>query len=221
MDIDVPALRWAKAENLERLLRSLGAPLPERAIDAGIYHRRLVRAAWLAMDHDKRQAAAEEQRMKDEAEALRVAMTIASTLGENGARQIAQIKRIVTLMGAQWTRDVLAEAEQHRGFETIGHNFRKDGVSRTFGGSFFATAKAYGSAALANGTITRRQFFRAFTSRLPKSRPDVVRPVPKGKECVKQLSAGPNCFRAAPSKREASQRRIAAPEVMIARRKVG
>lgn len=50
MDLDVPALRWAKAENLERLLRALRVPLPDRGVDAGLYHRRLVRATWLAME---------------------------------------------------------------------------------------------------------------------------------------------------------------------------
>lgn len=187
MNLDDPsALRLCKPENLERLARALKAPLPE---PGPRYELRLRRVVAHAIQADSMKAMAEERRMKDEAEALRVAMTIAGTLGENGARQIAQIRRIVALMGAEWTRDVLAEAEQYRGCETIGHNFRKDGVSRTFGGSFFATAKDYGSAALANGTITRREFFRCFTDRPPKPRTLPSRPAAKATIAIMESPA--------------------------------
>ena len=50
MDLDVTCLRWAKAENIERMLRALGVPLPPPAPSPDLYHRRLVRTAALAIE---------------------------------------------------------------------------------------------------------------------------------------------------------------------------
>ena len=198
MDLDVPALRWAKAENLERLLRAPRVPLPDRGVDAGLYHRRLVRATWLAMDHDRRQAAAEEQRMKDEEARRKVAAEIAAALSETGERPRAQIARIVALMGAEWTRDVLQEALKVDNTPILPINWRSDGQHRTFGGVFFAMARARASLDVLSGGITRRDFFRCFFDRPAKPRPVVERPVPIGKVRVSQLSAGPSHFRTEP-----------------------
>jgi hypothetical protein len=54
MDLDVTCLRWAKAENIERMLRALGVPLPPPAPSPDLYHRRLVRTAALAIENDRR-----------------------------------------------------------------------------------------------------------------------------------------------------------------------
>lgn len=180
MDLDVPALRWAKAENLERLLRALRVPLPDRGVDAGLYHRRLVRATWLAMDHDRRQAAAEEQRMKDEEARRKVAAEIAAALGETGERPRAQIRRIVVLMGAEWTWDTLRTMGDGAPDDAL---TRKDGQARTVGGVFFAWARNRARSEMARGhhDIPRREFFRCFFDRPAKPRPVVAKPVPKGK----------------------------------------
>lgn len=98
-----------KPENVERLARALKMPLP---LPGPQYERRLRRALLAALETDRRRAAAEEQRMKDKAEALKVAVEIAQALGETGERPIAQIRRIVGLMGAEWARDALRGSAQ-------------------------------------------------------------------------------------------------------------
>lgn len=202
MDLDVPALRWAKAENLERLLRALRVPLPDRGVDAGLYHRRLVRATWLAMDHDRRQAAAEEQRMKDEEARRKVAAEIAAALSETGERPRAQIRRIVGLMGAEWTRERLTETWASMG---TGVDRRRDGATRTVGGTFFEVCRRTATGLVKGGAITRRDFFRCFTDRPAKPRQAPVKPAPKGKERVSQLDAGWGCFRARDKRAKAPQ----------------
>ena len=54
MEIDASCLRWAKAENIERMLRAMGVPLPAQAMSPDLYHRRLVRTAALAIENDRR-----------------------------------------------------------------------------------------------------------------------------------------------------------------------
>lgn len=229
MLLDVADLRHATVENLARLLRALGLPLPALAYDESLYHRRLVRAAWIGLDDDRRNRAAERWRAMTDAEKRTLIATMLDALEEDGGegkhpREVVarQLSRMLDLVGVEWVAQRIEQAK----------NSHKPGA-RTLGGTFFLLCRQ-DATLLVNRTyvpvdsaqeppkgITRRQFFRAFTSRLPKQRPEVVRPVPKGKECVRQLSAGPNCFRSRSSKREESQRRIAAPEVMVVRRKVG
>lgn len=159
-----------KPENVERLARALKMPLP---LPGPQYERRLRRALVAALETDRRRAAAEEQRMKDKAEALKVAAEIAQAIGETGERPIAQIRRIVVLMGPEWTRE---QATYATGFHAdpskaesvlmrdVG--FRKDGTPRPLGGVFFAWCRR-----VATGQVPRRQFFRAFTDRPKKPRP--------------------------------------------------
>jgi hypothetical protein len=52
MRLDVDCLREAKLENLERLARSLGVRLPDRA--GRSYSRRLVRAVLKRLDEEQR-----------------------------------------------------------------------------------------------------------------------------------------------------------------------
>jgi hypothetical protein len=52
MRLDVDCLREAKLENLERLARSLGVRLPDRA--GRSYSRRLVRAVMKRLDEEHR-----------------------------------------------------------------------------------------------------------------------------------------------------------------------
>ena len=163
-----------------------------------------------------------------DAEKRTLIATMLDALEEDGSegkhpREVVarQLGRMLDLVGVEWIAQRIEQAK----------TAHKPG-ERTLGGTFFLLCRKEATL-LVNRTyvpadstqeppkgITRRQF-RAFTSWLPKPRPSVVRPVPKGKERVRQPMAGPNRFRAAPSKREESQRRIAAPEVMIVRRKVG
>jgi hypothetical protein len=131
------------------------------------------------MDHDKRRAAAEERRMRDEEERREVAAKIADALGETGERPRAQIVRIVALMGAEWANDVLRESREWAVNPTAVMNTTKSGKRRTFGGLFFAVARARSSGDVLSGTITRREFFRAFTDRPPKPRAVPSKPAPK------------------------------------------
>lgn len=135
-----------------------------------------------------------------EAEQKRTAMEIAAALGENGPRQIAQIGRIVALMGAEWTREQCIEAI---GLFASSNPvcLRRDGQCRSLGGTFFEVCRRAATIRVMAGDIPRRQFFRCFTDRPAKPRPVVEKPVPKGKERVKQLTAGPNCFRRLHDKR--------------------
>lgn len=54
MDLDERCLRWAKPENIERMLRAMGVPLPAPAMSPDLYHRRLVRTATQAIENDRR-----------------------------------------------------------------------------------------------------------------------------------------------------------------------
>jgi len=177
MDLEADTLRWCKTPHLERLARRLGVSLPAPGTN---YHRQLARRVAEGIGFDKRRHAAEERRMT---EAARVAEKIAESLGEIGDRPKAQIRRIVGLMGAQWT---CAAAEYAVGFhgdpskvESVLMRdvaFRKDGSARPVGGVFFAWCRRTASDAVKEGRITRRQFFRAFTDR-PKV-PKVAKTVP-------------------------------------------
>lgn len=71
------------------------------------YRERLAWRVANGIEYDKRRALMEERRM---AEAVRVADEIAAALGETGDRPKAQIRRIVGLMGAQWTSDACEAA---------------------------------------------------------------------------------------------------------------
>ena len=112
-------------------------------------------------------------------EAVRVAEKIAESLGETGDRPKAQIRRIVGLMGAQWTSDACEAAEclvAGMGPDTLGLLRLPDGTKRTFGGVFFAWCRREATEAVKAKTITRRDFFRCFTDR-PKA-PKVAKTVP-------------------------------------------
>jgi hypothetical protein len=165
VDIDGMLLIHCKPENVERLARALKMPLP---LPGPQYERRLRRALVAALETDRRRAAAEEQRMKDKAEALKVAAEIAQAIGETGERPIAQIRRIVVLMGAEWARERLDEAER---WHLTGPCRRSDGVARTYGGVFFEVCRRAASGHVVPGGISRREFFRCFFDRPKKPRP--------------------------------------------------
>lgn len=177
-----------KPENVERLARALKMPLP---LPGPQYERRLRRAVVAALETDRRRAAAEEQRMKDKAEALKVAAEIAATLGEHGVRPIAQIRRIVVLMGPEWTRE---QATYATGFHAdpskaesvlmrdVG--FRKDGTPRPLGGVFFAWCRRAASGHVVPGGISRRDYLRCFFDRPKKPRPAKPAPAAKQKRCA-------------------------------------
>lgn len=112
----------------------------------------------------------------------RVAADIAAALGETEPRPIAQIGRIVVLMGEQWTTEACETAVCfHRGLRgesALSEALlrRRDGTARPLGGVFFEWCRRVASDAVKAKTITRRQFFRAFTDR-PKA-PRVAKTVP-------------------------------------------
>lgn len=206
MDIDANLLRWANLTAIQRLARSLGVDITwTNAETQRAYRKRLIEATAAAIGADKRRAAAEEQRMKDEEARREAAAKIADALGETGERPRAQIARIVALMGAEWTRDVLQEALKVDNTPILPINWRSDGQRRTIGGVFFAVARTRTSGLVACGAITRRDFFRCFTDRPAKPRQAPVKPAPKGKERVSQLDAGRNCFRARDKRAKAPQ----------------
>lgn len=171
-----------KPENVERLARALKMPLP---LPGPQYERRLRRALVAALETDRRRAAAEEQRMKDKAEALKVAAEIAAALGETSERPIAQIRRIVGLMGAEWTWDALRTMGDGAPDDAL---TREDGQARTVGGVFFAWARNRARSEMARGhhDIPRREFFRCFFDFPPKPRPA---PAPKKAAPVKAPKA--------------------------------
>lgn len=185
MELDLAALLWAKVENLERLARALRVALPLH-LQGDEYRRALRKSVAWAIEHDRRRDA-EERRAMETAEAEKVAREIADAIGENGgsgqaprARVEAQLTRMALLMGEAWVRDTLEETEQYWGLETLGQNFRADGVNRTYGGAFFATARFYGHAALRKGQIKRRDFYSTFCwrERAPKA-PRPPKPAPR------------------------------------------
>jgi len=142
-----------------------------------------------------------------------LAAEIAARFGETGDRPRAQIARMVDLMGAEWVDGIAAEAEQYMGLETLGQNFTSGGVSRTYGGSFFATAKLYGSALLKSGRLTRRDFFRCFTDRPPQVKQPPVK-APKLPRMPRGASVTAGNVRQQPA-------RAAAPEVYKVRGRAG
>ena len=141
-----------------------------------------------------------------------LAAEIAARFGETGERPRAQLARMIGLMGAEWVDFVAVEAEMYLGFETLGQNFTRQGVSRTSGGSFFATARHFGNAALASGRITRRDFFRCFTDRPPTPRAPPVK-APR----LPRMPTGA-CVTAGNVRR---QPRAAVPEVYVVRGRAG
>lgn len=173
MDLEADTLQFCKTPHLERLARRLGVSLPAPGTS---YHKHLAERVAHGIEYDKRRSAAEERRM---AEAVRVAEKIAESLGETGDRPKAQIRRIVGLMGAQWTSDACEAAAclvAGMGPDTLGLLRLPDGTKRTFGGVFFAWCRREATAAVKAERITRRQFFRAFTDR-PKA-PKVAKTAP-------------------------------------------
>lgn len=126
------------------------------------------------------------------AEAVRVAEKIAVALGETGERPKAQIRRIVGLMGAQWTSDACEAAAclvAGMGPDTLGLLRLPDGTKRTFGGVFFAWCRRTASDAVKEGRITRRDFFRCFTDRPKKPKVAKTVPVrPGGKKARKDVT---------------------------------
>jgi hypothetical protein len=122
---------------------------------------------------------------------MKVAVEIAEQLGETGERPRAQIARIVGLMGEAWTRDVAHESAQWTDRE-VGPAYRKDGTPRTEGGAFFALAREYGRAALTNGTIEKRDFYRCFYDYPPKPRTKTAAPLkpvrPNGKKARRDVT---------------------------------
>lgn len=204
VDIDGMALLHCKVENVERLARALGMPLP---LPGPQYERRLRRALVAALETDRRRAAAEEQRMKDKAEALKVAVEIARALGEHGVRPIAQIRRIVLLMGAEWARERLGEAER---WYATGGSRRKDGGARTMGGAFFEVCRRAASSHVMAGGITRREFFRCFYDYPPNPRPAPV--------STRKPKAPPQPDPKAARARVQSKRAVPVPEVYVRRR---
>lgn len=142
-----------------------------------------------------------------------LAAEIAARFGETGERPRAQIARMIDLMGAEWVDFVAEEAEMYLGYETLGQNFTEQGMSRTAGGSFFATAKYFGNAALASGRITRRDFFRCFTDRAPTPKAPPVK-APK----LPRMPAGAHVTAGNVRRQPA---RAAVPEVYVVRGRAG
>lgn len=215
MDIDGMLLIHCKPENVERLARALKMPLP---LPGPQYERRLRRALVAALETDRRRAAAEEQRMKDKAEALKVAVEIARVLGEHGERPIAQIRRIVGLMGPEWTREQAAYATGFHADPSKAESvlmrdvgFRKDGTPRPLGGVFFAWCRRIGSSHVLSGGITKRDYFRAFTDRPKKPRTAPV--------STRKPKAAPKPDPHAARARVQGKRAVTAPEVYVVRRR--
>ena len=180
------------------------------------YHRQLARRVAEGIEFDKRRAAAEERRMT---EAVRVAEKIAESLGEIGDRPKAQIRRIVDLMGAQWASDACEAAAclvAGMGPDTLGLLRLPDGTKRSFGGVFFAWCRRTASDAVKQGTITRRQFFRAFTDRPKKPKAAKTAPVrPGGKKARKDVT----CNWGAPRTHDKRSKAPVPIEVYVARRR--
>lgn len=182
MTLDGYTLRQANLPNLARLARALGVPVP---IVGGENRRKqdLVRA--VAREIERRRRVDEQRRQAEQ-----TAAEIADTLGETGgpgqaprARVVAQIARMIGVMGEEWVRDVVRVSRAQLLTETL----RRDGAARNLGGMFFRAAKeAAHELEVSAGRMTRRTFFSTFcwrepTPRTPKPKapPPPTRPVRK------------------------------------------
>lgn len=204
----MPALLNATPENVERLARRLGAPIPALR-DGWARHRVLCRDVCEAIEKDRIMAAAEERRQAERAEQKRIAREIAATLGETGPRPRRQIERIVGLMGEEWTRQQLSETLCAVGYAATPINTRGDGLPRTLGGSFFVIARDAASGGVRTGVIDRREFFRCFFDHPRKPRkPAAPRPVP-----VRRVEAPVRQAQGKPRKQ------TTVPEVFVQRRR--
>lgn len=178
MELDFAALRWAKAEALERLARSLRVALPAHLSgDREKYHRRLARMVAAAIEESERQAAVEARRAMEQAERTRVADEIADQLGEEGApgqaprlRVRRQLERMIQLMGEPWVREFVPVALRAPEDAAVSVLVRADGEPRTTGGAFFAAARTRGHALATSGEIAWKTFYNTFCWRLRSPR---------------------------------------------------
>jgi len=122
------------------------------------------------------------------------AAEIADTLGETGgpgqaprARVVAQIARMIGVMGERWVRDVMAECRwmERENCQAT----RNDGRPRTVGGAFFRAAKEAARALhVHTGRMPRRTFFSTFCWREPTPRtPKPKAPPPKPTRPVRKV----------------------------------
>jgi hypothetical protein len=119
----------------------------------------------------------------------KVVESIAAKFGETGRRQIAQIHRMVATAGPTWCLLAASVAEAAIADGDALWTALRDGRRRTPGGVFFAVARARASALVAEGKLSRRQFFRAFTDRPKKQKVAKTVPVrPGGKKARKDVT---------------------------------
>lgn len=142
----------------------------------------------------------------DKAEAVKVAVEIATALGEVGDRPRAQIARIVMLMGEEWTRAAMQQVFALPITAEI--RWTKDNKPRTTGGVFFAVCRTIAWNHVESGKMKRRDFFRCFYDRAPEPKTPKTRPPKKAR------APRPDPMAAARRVRE----RRAAPEVYTVRR---
>lgn len=198
------ALLWANPENVERLARRFGVPIPALR-DEHARHVVLCREVNKAIEKDRMMAEAEERRAAERAEQKRIAREIADALGETGPRPRRQIARILGLMGEAWVRETLAIADRMyaAGDASI---FLSNGARRTRGGAFFYFARAR---AADMKKTDKRQYYRCFHDRPPKPRKkSAPKPVPvrRVETPVRQAQGKP-------------KRQQTVPEVVVQRRR--
>src|SRR5262245_51822349 len=107
--------------------------------------------------------------MSDDTEVVKVAHSIAERFGEPGDRQRTQLARIVTCMGAAWATEIADRADRELA-DSGPLTKRADGSPRTRGGVFFALARRAAFDVVRQGTLKRRDFYRAFCWRDAKPR---------------------------------------------------